>query len=292
MRRFQKNICFLLLFCLFLSAAALPPDGAFDWNSAAELFPGIRHVFQECVKPRLMKINAVRIDLTTPDLAFCTTPRDPDWGKPMPDFPSLTVRTRRQTTRDFMKERPEVVLAVNASPWSPWEMPFSHRYADRMGAVVSGGVLVSLPDGRPAFLVKKDGSKQIRAVGAKENLADADLAVGGFYLVLERGKVLARGSGLAPRTGYGLSGDGRYLYWITIDGRQKGYSLGATPGEVGRFLKYYGADVGINMDGGGSTTLMRRGADGRPVRLNHADGERRNGNHLGIYYRKTKTGKQ
>ena len=107
---------------------------------------------------------------------------------------------------------------------------------------------------------------------------------------------------LNPRTGLGLSLDCRYLVALTIDGRQPA-SEGASRQEVGQWLRYFGAYNGINMDGGGSTTmaywdaalpdedksrlLNRPVGDGRPFDRDAAIGEfisteRANGNHLGI----------
>ena len=48
---------------------------------------------------------------------------------------------------------------------------------------------------------------------------------------------------------------------MTIDGRQLA-SDGATTSEVGAWLKHFGAHTGINMDGGGSTTMAWWNPDG------------------------------
>ena len=62
--------------------------------------------------------------------------------------------------------------------------------------------------------------------------------------------------GLAPRTAFGISADGRWLYGVVVDGRQPGYSLGADMYDLVRILKAAGAVDAINMDGGGSATLV------------------------------------
>ena len=61
---------------------------------------------------------------------------------------------------------------------------------------------------------------------------------------------------LAPRTAFGLSADGRWLYGVVVDGRQPGYSMGADMDDLVRILKAAGAVDAINMDGGGSSTLV------------------------------------
>jgi hypothetical protein len=58
-----------------------------------------------------------------------------------------------------------------------------------------------------------------------------------------------------PRTGVGTTPDGRVLF-VTVDGRQPGYSRGM---KLRRFAKLFvslGADYALNLDGGGSTTMV------------------------------------
>ena len=61
---------------------------------------------------------------------------------------------------------------------------------------------------------------------------------------------------LAPRTALGLSADERWLYALVVDGRQKGYSDGADMEDLIAVMKAAGASDAINMDGGGSSTLV------------------------------------
>ena len=81
---------------------------------------------------------------------------------------------------------------------------------------------------------------------------------------------------------------------MTIDGRQFA-SAGATTGDVGSWLKHFGAYTGINMDGGGSTTMAwwnpnNAGSDKSEL-LNYPVGtgwgfrrERTVGSNFGVYY--------
>lgn len=63
-----------------------------------------------------------------------------------------------------------------------------------------------------------------------------------------------------PRTAVGWSADGATLYLFTIDGRQAGYSAGATLTELATLLVAEGASTVYNLDGGGSTTMVVRGS--------------------------------
>lgn len=59
-----------------------------------------------------------------------------------------------------------------------------------------------------------------------------------------------------PRTAVGLRGD--KLFWVTVDGRQPGYSEGVTLEELGQIMLNLGAEQALNLDGGGSTAMVIR----------------------------------
>ncbi|MEK6571634.1 MAG: phosphodiester glycosidase family protein, partial [Bacteroidota bacterium] len=62
-----------------------------------------------------------------------------------------------------------------------------------------------------------------------------------------------------PRTAAGFSADSTKLYLVTVDGRQAS-SVGMTLHELATFMLRIGVHTGINFDGGGSTTMVVRGA--------------------------------
>lgn len=66
------------------------------------------------------------------------------------------------------------------------------------------------------------------------------------------------GWGIAPRTAIGQRKDGTILL-LVIDGRQPGYSLGASLLDVQNILYEQGAYNAANLDGGSSTTLFYNG---------------------------------
>jgi exopolysaccharide biosynthesis protein len=76
---------------------------------------------------------------------------------------------------------------------------------------------------------------------------------------------------------------------VVVDGRQAGYSEGATLVELGELLLEKGAFFAMNLDGGGSSTMVMAQKNGKAHLLNspidvHIPGrERAVGNHLGIY---------
>ena len=88
-----------------------------------------------------------------------------------------------------------------------------------------------------------------------------------------------------PRTAAGISNDGRRLILAVVDGRQPGYSDGMTLRETATLMLALGARDAINLDGGGSSALVYRSADGSLRLGNHpsdAGGERAVGDALAI----------
>ena len=62
----------------------------------------------------------------------------------------------------------------------------------------------------------------------------------------------------APRTAIGALPDG-HLVLVVVDGRQPGYSTGMTPRELADFMVGLGCIDAMNLDGGGSTSLVING---------------------------------
>jgi exopolysaccharide biosynthesis protein len=106
--------------------------------------------------------------------------------------------------------------------------------------------------------------------------------IGGHPVILTNGKPLPPPAPndkaslvREPRTlvGWNAAGD---VWLVTIDGRQRGYSVGATFWEAADVLRQLGATDGINLDGGGSTTFVaKRCAGSLCVRNRPSDGRQR-----------------
>jgi len=81
-----------------------------------------------------------------------------------------------------------------------------------------------------------------------------------------------------PRTALGFSQDSTKLYLFTVDGRQVGFSAGMSLFELAKYMLEWKVYQGINLDGGGSTTMV---VGGNVVnRPSDASGERSVGNAL------------
>ena len=98
----------------------------------------------------------------------------------------------------------------------------------------------------------------------KTELKDMDASEGitfGPPLIVNGEKMITDGDGgwgVGPRTAIGQRKDGTVLF-LVIDGRQPGYSIGATVRDVQDILYEKGAYIAANLDGGSSTTLYLNG---------------------------------
>ncbi|MFD2679276.1 phosphodiester glycosidase family protein [Bacillus seohaeanensis] len=62
----------------------------------------------------------------------------------------------------------------------------------------------------------------------------------------------------APHTAVAVDNTGDRVFFVTVDGRQPGYSRGMTLIEFAKHLVSLGADYALNLDGGGSTAMVAR----------------------------------
>lgn len=106
-----------------------------------------------------------------------------------------------------------------------------------------------------ALIAGKYNAKELQKLGASEGVTF------GPPLIINGKKLITQGDGgwgVAPRSAIGQRKDGTILL-LVIDGRQPGYSLGATLLDVQNILYEQGAYVAANLDGGSSATLFLNG---------------------------------
>ncbi|HSQ31999.1 MAG TPA: phosphodiester glycosidase family protein [Gemmatimonadaceae bacterium] len=68
-------------------------------------------------------------------------------------------------------------------------------------------------------------------------------------------------TGRHPRTAAGVARNGKRLILVVVDGRQKPYSDGMTLRELANLMLAFGARDALNLDGGGSTTMVHADPD-------------------------------
>ncbi len=228
--------------------------------------------------PRPLHIYAARIDLHQPTVAFLATPSN----GPQPN------ETNGRKTSEFLTEF-GCQLAVNASPYKPFGTLPSGTPQDVIGLSVSQGDAYSQPNPAYAAVVISQAN-QARIIEQDTPAPDAHNAVGGFGRLLKDGANVASDDALHPRTAAGVSQDGRFLYLMVIDGRQSGYSEGVTTTETADWIARLGAYNAVNLDGGGSSTMVIATEAGprlinRPIHSGLPGNERVNANHLGVFAR-------
>ena len=251
----------------------------------------------------LQVVHCVRVDLRDPDVQLFTTPRAPNWAAESRETLSLRINS-------FVKNF-GVQVAADANFYNVFpggSDPTAEGLPSNVyGLLMSTGQVVSAADNsRYASLMFTTNKVPVwnlnnRAPGT--NTTGIYTAVSGFYPVLTNGvNVWALYyndfynafpdsfiHGTQPRTAFGISQDQRYLFMMTIDGRQPGYSDGALDAESAMWLLQFGGWDGINMDGGGSTAMYMADCAGNPVALNHSSllaargAERIIGDHFGVY---------
>ena len=235
----------------------------------------------------LQVVHTFRVDLNDPDVRLLTTPPLTDQSRG--EVGGLTVSGFLRTNA--------VQAAINANFFGPggYYLP-AGTPMDVYGLAISEGTIVSAQDGSGhAAVLLFDAHNHASIVPTNWPAIDTTgfyTAVAGNYPLVVGGKSLITKSNLQdvePRTVFGISQDRRYLYLVAIDGRQSGYSEGATDYESAIWLLLLGASDGINLDGGGSTTLVIQDSTGAAVRLNSSSAvadsgrERTVGSHFGIY---------
>jgi hypothetical protein len=88
--------------------------------------------------------------------------------------------------------------------------------------------------------------------------------MGGVPSLMQGGSVVAKACSADlcnrhPRTGVGRRSDGKLLF-VVVDGRRTGWSIGYTLVEFAQLFKWLGAVDAVNLDGGGSSTMVVNGA--------------------------------
>ncbi len=232
-------------------------------NAWVPIFKGIDHttgqMMPDGVDPRLQAVNALRIDLHDPDVQMFSDP-------PCTNCP-FGYETLGLTTSGFLKAY-GVQAAVDANFYSPCCSATPGTPMDVIGLSISKGRVVSAQEGPlDSSNVMFTTNKQVIIIGTNWPPAQTNgiyTAVSGHYALVTNGvNVGYLYLGLPdpihqvqPRAAVGVSQNGRYLYLITIDGRQPGYSDGASDAETADWLIRFGSYNGINLDGGGSTTMV------------------------------------
>lgn len=143
----------------------------------------------------------------------------------------------------------------------------------------NGYTLIGREDGAEALSDLSEGDDvEVSYAASTDASSPPEFAIGGNTILVRDGSIRHEQDESAdrhPRTAAGTS-DGSTLYLLTVDGRQS-FSRGVTYFELAALMKRQGATNAINLDGGGSSTLVARsmGTDELAVFNSPSDGSER-----------------
>lgn len=289
----------MTLIILYLARQYLirPPHTA----QKQQLFKGI--VYQRDVRslPRPNLIHIVTIDLTAPGIKLLVTPglSSPRMqqlrGMPAP----IPVELSARTTSEFLDEF-KLQVAINANFHYPSRdnlfgdvYPNTGEMVNLVGQAISNGSEYSASEAKWPVLCFSN-VKQAQIIKSGKCPLGTDQAVAGSTMLVASGKAVSvdknspDNQGLLPRTVVGIDASGKKLWLVLVDGRQPSYSEGVTLAELSQILVELGVDSAINLDGGGSASLVVAEPNGSrlvnsAVRNRIPMSQRPVGNHLGIY---------
>lgn len=247
------------------------------------LYKGVDYARKVTFSPRPLMIHVITVDTRTNGLRFLVTP---------PDDPGGEYPLRARTTSQFLQEF-GVQVAINGDRFSPWWSRSPADYYPHVGdpvhprgdAASRGKVYWASDEVAPTLYISSRNALSFDRPSKPFN------AISGEEMLVMGGEPMPdlNDSALHPRTAIGYSKNGRYLYLVVVDGRQPLYSEGITLKELADLMISLGAQYAMNLDGGGSSTMVVERRDGRPRLLNspidnYIPGrERPVANHLGVF---------
>lgn len=198
---------------------------------------------------------------------------------------NLSVSTQRGTTIPVSAYNKitwnyRMVTILDRS-WGMYTPGVSADYPDLVEVVVADGMVREVRQGQPATLIPENGYvllasdaqgqllAQSLAMGESvvfnsamnPNLADIRLAVGGGTLLVQNGQIASFTepvAGFSSRTALGTNIAGDQLIMVTVDGRHTSYK-GLDNQQMASLMLELGSFNAMMMDGGGSTTMVKRG---------------------------------
>ncbi|NET38989.1 MAG: phosphodiester glycosidase family protein [Cyanothece sp. SIO1E1] len=288
-KRFLPAIGSGLLLLPFLIYGSLQSQRPPRTDATQALFQGITYQRQVRSTPRPQVIHIIAIDLNTPGIRAFVTPAKST---------AREAKTEARTTSEFVKEF-ELQLAVNASYFSPfyektpWDYyPRRGQRVNPIGQVISNGHEYSMSQANWPVLCFL-ASRRIQILKSGICPEGTNQAIAGNEILVAEGASVVKPSVEDSRQPYarvaaGIDESGQKLWLVVIDGKQLHYSEGATRAELANIIQALGAETGLNLDGGGSTTLAIATPSGSavlnaPIHTKLPMRERPVANHLGFY---------
>jgi len=213
---------------------------------------GIDYFHGKIFSPTL-EFHALKIDLSAQNIEIVVK------GGALQENQTLSKKVS-----GFVRDN-DLLAGINAAPFDIVSSK-EGKVIQNVGIVISNGKIIAPANPvYDALVIYKGGKAAVVNQSAINSVENIENAVGGFHQILTGGEPAQRTherKARHPRSAAGISQDGKYLYLVVIDGRRKG-SIGATEEETALLLRSLGSWEGLNFDGGGSSALAMRFADGK-----------------------------
>ena len=169
--------------------------------------------------------------------------------------------------------------------WGTHSPGYSNNLQKMVEIVVIDGVVTEIRENQPAMEIPENGYILLASKGKSEwaqadtllssvnigdeisihtdvdpNIENISLAMGGGTVLVKDGQIAPftqNVSGLAQRTAIGITKDRSQIIFVTIDGRHSSYT-GVDGKQLAQYLIELGSHEAILLDGGGSTTMLKR----------------------------------
>jgi len=227
----------------------------------------VEHLTYNQTRP--VRLWLVEVDAAFPNVSFVVTEPNPRTGKDGRKFETLC-----ETTLAFA-ERTGAQLAINTSAFGPGRgSPLQPM--DVAGLAAHEGNVYSPPvKNYGAMFIDKDGRIRLKAPPLEQE--GVWHAVAGFRMLIDDGAPVVADQvyqtafgNINPRTAVGVDRTRRKLWIVVADGRQRERTLGLTLPELAAVFQWLGAWDALNLDGGGSSTLVMQDEAGKPQLVNEA----------------------
>lgn len=221
-------------------------------NLERELFPGIIYSRKVFTEPRPYIAHVVEIDLQNSGMKPLVTTSD---------IQQLHGSNLAQTTSSFVQKF-NLNLAINGSffyPFAentPWDYyPRPGEPVKALGANISNGTEYGKKESQWNILCFD--SNHLAEIVEQKCPPKTIQGIAGMEIVVRDGKsAIGNQTKAYPRTMVGIDRAGTKLWLVVVDGKQLFYSEGVTLKELADLAVNLGCDRALNLDGGGSSTLV------------------------------------
>ncbi len=169
---------------------------------------------------------------------------------------ATTLGTHGQIVSQIASDN-NAILAINASGFADPE--WKGNGGQVVGLLIADGIMLNGPVKHGYLNIGFSTDDRLYVGVSTQEVLYRD-AVEFIPAMIINGENVTKGSdgfGINPRTAIGQADDGT-VFFLTIDGRQIGYSIGATVADCAVVFERYNAVQAANLDGGSSTLMIYR----------------------------------